>query len=100
MACTCTEEKEILADGIIIGKNRVVCDECKLKAIEEDKKQRLEQIKNEISVLEMEAIRPMREVMLGTNTSDDVKALNSIVSKIQQLREEYRTIKPLKEEIV
>lgn len=28
MACTCTEDKEVLPNGIIIGRNRVTCQEC------------------------------------------------------------------------
>lgn len=28
MACTCTEDKEVLPGGVIIGRNRVTCQEC------------------------------------------------------------------------
>jgi hypothetical protein len=33
MACTCTEDKEILANGTIIGRNKVECSECQVSRL-------------------------------------------------------------------
>jgi hypothetical protein len=42
MACTCTEDKEVLPGGVIIGRNKVTCQEC-LDAQERQKKQQRKQ---------------------------------------------------------
>lgn len=98
MACKCTEEKEILADGIILGRNKVVCDECKALQIIEEKKQRQEQIQMEIQSLENSNTykRSMREILLYNAGSEEWNIASSNLTKIEEsiqvLRQEYKNL--------
>lgn len=59
MACTCTEDKEVLPGGIIIGRNRVMCQEC-IDQNARMEKERLKQDKaNQITALELKNLRKL-----------------------------------------
>ena len=98
MACKCKEDKEVLPNGIIIGKNKVVCDECKALQIIEEKKQRQEQIQMEIQSLENSNSykRSMREVILYSAGSEEWNEASTNLTKVEEaievLRQEYKSL--------
>jgi len=89
MACTCTEDKflqisdgEIPWDGVtggcIIGRNRVMCQEC----IDQNAKQEIERKKQEIKArlaqLDLALIRPLSE--------GEQDRVNAIIAEKEELR--------------
>ena len=91
MSCTCTEDKFLYdqttktetpwdgkATGIIIGRNRVMCQECidnNAKAEVERKKQ---EVVAQLNQLDMKLIRPLSE--------GDIKRIQEILSQKDELR--------------
>jgi hypothetical protein len=59
MSCTCTEDKEVLPGGVIIGRNKVTCQECLDRAAAEDKKRRSAEKKAAIRELELKSLRKL-----------------------------------------
>lgn len=52
MACTCTEDKEVLPNGVIIGRNRVTCQECLDNADAQAKAMRKQELLGQIKDIE------------------------------------------------
>jgi hypothetical protein len=52
MACTCTEDKEVLPGGVIIGRNKVTCQECLDANVRAQKAQRKQELLAQLAEIE------------------------------------------------
>ena len=60
MPCTCTEDKEVIGN-VIIGRNRVTCQECLDSLAVEEKKRANQLIYNALNEIDRKSIRAIRE---------------------------------------
>jgi len=58
MACTCTEDKEVVGN-VIIGKNKVTCQECLDAQALQDKAERKREKQAKLQALELKNLRKL-----------------------------------------
>jgi hypothetical protein len=59
MACSCTEDKEVLPGGIIIGRNRVMCQECIDNNAKAEKERQKQDLVGQLNTLEAKSLRKL-----------------------------------------
>lgn len=59
---------------------------------QQKKEHEIEQIKSQLLFLDAEAIRPLRAILAGTQTDEDVEKIKEIENKAAALRAEYRQL--------
>ena len=57
--CTCTEDKEVLPNGVIIGRNKVTCQECLDARALYDKAERKQIKQAKLQELELKNLRKL-----------------------------------------
>ena len=81
------EDNEIMKDGIpVINPNYDNEQEELANQI------RIEEIKQQLINLDAQAIRPLRAVLAGTNSDEDIEKLKAIENQASVLREELSTL--------
>jgi hypothetical protein len=89
MSCSCTEDKFLynqttktetpwdgVAKGIIIGRNRVMCQECIDQNAIQEKQRKIHEMASEISALEIKNLRKLYD-------GEDMTAVNAERAKLR-----------------
>lgn len=59
---------------------------------QEESERRMQEIKTALYGLDLEAIRPLRAILAGTQTEEDLEKIKEIETKAVELRAEYRQL--------
>ena len=95
--CTCTEDKEVIGTTII-GRNRVVCQECKDNQIKQARLARIREVLSELSQLDIKfGNRTVREDLisrgvLGFNSCILIAENQSIILRAEKVTLESQGI--------
>ena len=69
MACTCTEDKEVIGN-VTIGRNRVMCQECIDRNAADEKKRQVQEKSAQIREIELSNLRKLYD-------GEDMKEINA-----------------------
>lgn len=87
MACTCTETKIDLGNGVIIGSDKVICQECIDKAAQEAKNSEIREKEAYLASTDYIVIRQLEQNTLSTEDFDAIKTLRQAArNRINELQ--------------
>ena len=84
-----TPDKFKIVDDEIVKKSD---EEYETEQAQRKAEYQIEEIKTELYNLDLDAIRPLRAILAGTNSYEDLEKLKSIEDKVVALREELSTL--------
>jgi ATP-dependent protease Clp ATPase subunit len=81
MSCTCTEDKEQIGK-VIIGRNKVTCQECLDNNVKQEKQRRKQEKQAKLQELEL---KNLRKIFDGEDLTEVNAQRSAIRSEIQSL---------------